>query len=89
MMQQDSIQHADIETLEASSQEASSVRHDGYHSPREIISWLPRTATPWQQDSAIRANYKYFLEMNVVINHVMGLWSSVFVILNFTQVNLL
>lgn len=59
MMQQDSIQHADIETLEASSQEASSVRHDGYHSPREIISWLPRTATPWQQDSAIRANYKF------------------------------
>lgn len=40
----------------------ASVHHHtsgGYHSPAQIISWLPKTATPWQQDSAIRANYKY------------------------------
>ena len=33
------------------------VRH-GQPTPAEVISWLPKTATPWQQDSAIRANIK-------------------------------
>lgn len=31
----------------------------GWHSPAEIIGWLPETATPWQQDSMLRAHYKY------------------------------
>lgn len=39
--------------------EAVGIRQHGWHSPAEILSWLPRTATPWQQDSAIRANYKF------------------------------
>lgn len=30
-----------------------------YHTPAQIINSLPKTATPWQQDSAIRANYKF------------------------------
>lgn len=29
------------------------------HSPRQIINSLPKDATPWQQDSAIRANIKF------------------------------
>ncbi len=39
--------------------QASSHKSNGFHTPAEIISWLPKTATPWQQDSAIRANYKF------------------------------
>lgn len=58
MTQQDS-----LETIPSTSQEAPSTasanRHGGYHSPGEILSWLPHNATPWQQDSAIRANYKF------------------------------
>jgi len=38
---------------------ASATHRGGYHSPREILSWLPRNATPEQQDSAIRANYNF------------------------------
>ncbi len=39
--------------------QASNHKSSGFHTPAEIISWLPKTATPWQQDSAIRANYKF------------------------------
>ena len=46
-----------IET--ATEQTAVAVHKKGYHSPAEIISWLPDSATPWQQDSAIRANYPF------------------------------
>lgn len=31
----------------------------GQPTPQEVLSWLPETATPWQQDSAIRANIKF------------------------------
>lgn len=34
-------------------------KHAAPRSPQQIISELPPTATPWQQDSAIRANYKF------------------------------
>ena len=44
---------------EAPSTSTAPSHHNGYHSPAQILSWLPETATPWQQDSAIRANYKF------------------------------
>jgi len=31
---------------------------EGLHTPRQIIDALPKDATPWQQDSAIRANIR-------------------------------
>ncbi len=31
----------------------------GLHTPRQIIASLPKDATPWQQDSAVRANIKF------------------------------
>lgn len=40
-------------------QHTTTARHGTYHSPAEILSHLPDTATPWQQDSAIQANYKF------------------------------
>lgn len=58
MTQQDSIQVSSLSDQPALSKETG-MRYNGYHSPYEIISWLPKTATPWQQDSAIRANYKF------------------------------
>lgn len=34
--------------------------HSHYQpTPKEVLSWLPKTASPWQQDSAIRANIKF------------------------------
>lgn len=57
MTEQDTIS---VEPSTAETTTPTAVRHSaGYHSPHEILSWLPRTATPWQQDSAIRANYKF------------------------------
>lgn len=44
---------------EAAHQHAAQTPHSGWHSPAQILSWLPKTATPWQQDSAIRANFKF------------------------------
>lgn len=29
---------------------------EGLHTPRQILNMLPKDATPWQQDSAVRAN---------------------------------
>lgn len=55
--EQDSTQVA-VQT-EAPSTSTAPSHHNGYHSPAQILSWLPETATPWQQDSAIRANYKF------------------------------
>ena len=43
----------------ATAQHAVTGHEKGYHSPAEIIDRLPDTATPWQQDSAIRANYNF------------------------------
>jgi len=57
MIEQDSAQVA-TEPV-ATAKHAASVHHKGWHSPAQIISWLPKTATPWQQDSALRANYQY------------------------------
>lgn len=58
------IQQSDSASIETATSEApaatATVRHHaGYHSPHEILSWLPASATPEQQDSAIRANYKF------------------------------
>ena len=58
MIEQDSAQIA-TEPVAAAQQHAAPVHHKGWHSPAQIISWLPETATPWQQDSALRANYQY------------------------------
>ena len=44
---------------EVTSRSTAPTHHEGWHSPAQILSWLPKTATPWQQDSAIRANYKF------------------------------
>lgn len=40
-------------------QHTATHHQSGYRSPWDIIKTLPETATPWQQDSAIRANYKF------------------------------
>ncbi|WP_276909498.1 DUF4271 domain-containing protein [Hallella colorans] len=58
MTQQDTLSTAQTAPQETASQVSAHV-YGGYHTPREIISWLPRTATPWQQDSAIRAHYQF------------------------------
>ncbi len=57
MIEQDSI-HIES-TSEQAAPRAASPRKDGYHSPHEILSWLPSSATPAQQDSAIRAHTKF------------------------------
>lgn len=63
MLQQDSLSNINSniegETSTLNSQSSTLNSHHGWHSPAEILSWLPKTATPWQQDSAIRANYKF------------------------------
>ncbi|MGI6242697.1 MAG: DUF4271 domain-containing protein [Prevotella sp.] len=58
MTQQDTLSITSAPAVETSPK-ASTRSGSGYHTPREILSWLPSTATPWQQDSAIRANYKF------------------------------
>lgn len=55
--QQDSIQ-ATTGALDTTAHVAKA-RHGDWQTPAEIIGRLPATATPWQQDSAIRANYKF------------------------------
>ena len=42
-------------------QQAAATNHqaDGWNTPRQILSRLPKDATPWQQDSAIRANIEF------------------------------
>ncbi len=57
MIQQNDTIRQTSNTLEA--QKASGAHRSGYHSPQEILSWLPPTATPWQQDSMLRAHYKF------------------------------
>ncbi len=46
-------------TVEATAQRAVTVHKKGCQSPAEIIDGLPDTATPWQQDSAVRASYNF------------------------------
>ncbi|EFA45171.1 hypothetical protein HMPREF0645_0398 [Hallella bergensis DSM 17361] len=58
MTQQDSLSTSPTATAEAPIK-ASAHSRSGYHTPHEIISRLPATATPWQQDSILRANYKF------------------------------
>jgi hypothetical protein len=58
MTQQDTLSTTSTPVSEAPSKASAHVG-TGYHSPHEIIGWLPATATPWQQDSAIRAHYKF------------------------------
>lgn len=56
MQQADTLTNA---TADVTSTPAAHVRHDVFHTPEQILRTLPATATPWQQDSALRANYKY------------------------------
>lgn len=42
----------------AIAEEAIAVRHSGQPTPAQVLSWLPKTATPAQQDSAIRAHIR-------------------------------
>lgn len=58
MMQQDTASVSTTPQTEVS-QQAPAVRHGRAKTPREILSQLPGTATPWQQDSAIRANINF------------------------------
>lgn len=58
MTQQDSLSITSSPVAETPTKD-SVHSHSGYHTPYQIISRLPKTATPWQQDSAIRANYKF------------------------------
>lgn len=56
MQQADTLTNA---TADVTATPAAHVRHDVFHTPEQILRTLPATATPWQQDSALRANYKY------------------------------
>lgn len=58
MTQQDSLAITPS-ALQEAPHRTSATSRSGYHSPREILSWLPRNATPAQQDSAIRAHYRF------------------------------
>ena len=42
----------------AIAEEAVAVHHSGQLTPAQVLSWLPKSATPAQQDSAIRAHIK-------------------------------
>ena len=54
------VQQADsIQTdaaLEAESQQQVLRQHSSQLTPKEVLSWLPKNATPAQQDSMIRAH---------------------------------
>ena len=56
------VQQADsIQTdaaLEAESQQQVLRQHSSQLTPKEVLSWLPKNATPAQQDSMIRAHIK-------------------------------
>ena len=54
------LQNADTTTVQgaAIAEEAVAVHHSGQPTPAQVLSWLPKGATPAQQDSAIRANIK-------------------------------
>lgn len=54
MMQQqtDTLTH----TMDTAATQQPAAHHE--LTPAEVLSWLPRTATPAQMDSAIRANIK-------------------------------
>lgn len=56
MQQADTLTNA---TTDVTATPAAHVRHGVFHTPEQILRTLPATATPWQQDSALRANYKY------------------------------
>ncbi len=58
MTQQDSIPTPAAGAQTATSPYAATHRA-GPPTPHEILGRLPKTATPWQQDSAIRANIKF------------------------------
>lgn len=57
------IQQSDSTSVTESTPEAPATtgaqHHAGYHSPAEIIGWLPASASPEQQDSMLRSHYKY------------------------------
>lgn len=55
------MQQADTLSNATTSTAATAVKahRGGFRSPEQILRSLPATATPWQQDSALRANYKY------------------------------
>jgi hypothetical protein len=52
------IQQTDSLSNTAAPEAHTAPRPSSHHqsTPAEVLSWLPQTATPWQQDSAIRAN---------------------------------
>jgi hypothetical protein len=58
MIQQDTIPLTSAGASEASGQTAGG-HYARPQTPYQILSRLPKTATPWQQDSAIRANIQF------------------------------
>ena len=42
----------------AIAEEAVAVHHSGQLTPAQVLSWLPKSATPAQQDSAIQAHFQ-------------------------------
>lgn len=52
-----------LATPEAEVPASTPTHRSGFATPYEVLSRLPATATPWQQDSAIRANI-HFPEVN-------------------------
>ena len=57
VQQADSILTAET-ALEAAEQQQVQKQHGSQLTPKQVLSWLPKNATPAQQDSMIRAHIK-------------------------------
>ena len=57
VQQADSILTAET-ALEAAEQQQVLKQHGSQLTPKQVLSWLPKNATPAQQDSMIRAHIK-------------------------------
>ncbi len=59
MVQQADSIHTEVWSIEAElQQQAVKQKHSSQLTPKQVLSWLPKNATPAQQDSMIRAHIK-------------------------------
>ena len=58
MVQQADSIHTEVDAEAGSQQQNYKQNHSSQLTPKQVLSWLPKNATPAQQDSMIRAHIK-------------------------------
>ena len=70
MVQQADSIHTGLEIDAESQQQSVQQKHSSQLTPKQVLSWLPKNATPAQQDSMIRAHEFQRCELATILSRV-------------------